>query len=86
MNIHEAQDLARGYDTTLTADKFKGIVVVAHRDRSLFTYVRAFVHRHEEFYFVFTEHHGPHVYHHEDVKITYAAHESSITPLPPEAH
>lgn len=61
-------------DETLQLDSFtfKGkvkVVAIKHCDGSYLEFHSAHCHRHEskEFYFVFTEHHGYHIYHKDDI-------------------
>jgi hypothetical protein len=65
--------LAGDYDSTLRADdpRFRKVVIVKEEHgMSTFIYEDAFVVRKDDWYCVFTEHHGYHVYHHEDYSVS----------------
>ena len=67
--MQEAYAIAEKYNKTLRADdpRFSGIVVVhSLNDFSSFTFTEAFAMYYGEFYIVFTEHYGFHLYHEED--------------------
>ena len=70
MQHDEAKQKALELDKQLRADdsRFSGSVLLAHQDGSIMFWEYAFCERHDEWWFVFTEHHGNHVYHHEDLE------------------
>lgn len=67
--MRAANALAEEYDKGLLATdpRFRGLVIVrGEHDGSCFVYPDAFVVKKDEWYVVFTEHYGFHVYHSED--------------------
>lgn len=70
MTYKEVNDVARAYDVTLRADdeRFSFSVRVSLNDGAFFFYPSAFIHKfNDEFYCVFTEHYGFHVYAVDDI-------------------
>lgn len=72
VNMRAIHKLVEEYDKTLRADdpRFRKLVIVkeAH-GMSTFVYQDAFVVRKDDWYCVFTEHHGFHVYHSDDYDV-----------------
>lgn len=69
----EIRDLAQAYDAGITADdpRLRGSVIVREQHGMGFLfYEDAFVVRKDEWFCVFTEHHGFHVYHRDDYDVT----------------
>jgi hypothetical protein len=67
--MQKAADVAAEYDEKLLATdpRFRGLVVVKpHMDGSSFTFSDAFILSWNDWYLVFTEHYGTHVFHKED--------------------
>ncbi len=71
--IREALDWAKQYDSVLDArdPRFKGMVMILHREGTTLTFLNAFCVRRQldAYIYTFTEHHGYHVYDHEDVEV-----------------
>lgn len=86
MPLREVQKKAEAYDATLLATdpRFRRVVILEHEDGSYLQYDRAFLMMHEKQWLVcFTEHHGFHVYHTDDL-FAYSQYErfSALEELP----
>jgi len=72
LNYKEALAKAESYDAKLRADdcRFNQCVQIISQDcATVLFYDNAFVMKDDEWYYIFTEHYGRHVFHQEDVKI-----------------
>jgi len=72
IDMKEAYAVAEKYDKKLKATdpRFRGIVIVhSLNDFSSFTFSEAFAMSYKEFYIVFTEHYGFHLYHEDDASV-----------------
>ena len=67
MNYSEAVKLAAEANSRLLANDFCEVVQVSHSDGSFFIFHGAFRVIRDDFAFIFTEHHGFHVYYLEDI-------------------
>ena len=69
MNYKEIKEYATKIDSTLRADdktKFNKIVHVVHEDGSTFILMYSHVEEHDNWYIVFSEHNGWHVFHKDE--------------------
>ena len=66
-SYREAKRFAEQRDKKLTGYDFKHSVLIKHGDGSVLFFNYAFLEEKEGWIFVFTEHHGPHIYHKEDL-------------------
>jgi hypothetical protein len=67
--LREANKRAKLFDAGITAYDFQWEhrVHVIHDDGTHLNFNYAFYMKEEEWYYIFTEHHGTHVYHEEDL-------------------
>ena len=68
-NYREAYQVAKETNVKLTAYNFKptDLAVIIHEEGSVLTFKSAFLREWKDYVFVFTEHHGFHVYHRGDL-------------------
>ena len=69
MKYNQAKAIAEARDKTLTADEpgFDSKVFIAHQDGSTLNFTNAFFEIDEDYCFIYTEHHGFHVYNINDL-------------------
>jgi len=69
IHLQQALDRAKIFDKGLTAYDFTwgNHVLVVHDDGTRLDFNFAFYMKENDWYYIFTEHHGCHVYHEEDV-------------------
>lgn len=70
--MQEAYAIAEKFNKSLKSDdsRFSGIVIVhSLNDFSSFTFSDAFAVYYKDFYIIFTEHYGFHLYHEEDASV-----------------
>lgn len=69
MKYREAVECAKKINANLAADNdgFSHAVHIMHEEGTVLFYRCAFFERHDEWVFIFTEHHGFHVYNNEDL-------------------
>jgi len=84
ISLKDAKELAKTIGSTLLATdvRFRRVVYLTDHCGSSLVYQPAFALRHGSYVLVFTEHHGYHVYHEEDLSF-YAQYEDLlIDPVP----
>lgn len=72
VNMKKYYAIAEEYDKKLKATdpRFRNWVAVQSlNDGAHFTYPDAFAAKHDDWYFVFTEHYGFHLFHEEDARV-----------------
>lgn len=72
MNIHEAKQEAQKVQQTLSATdpRFSRTVKIVDEDDSILILSYAFAEVYDEYYVIFTEHHGYFVYRRSEVEVT----------------
>lgn len=68
-SLREVRELARLKDFKLRAGQFDGAVFLVHQDGSSFTFTGAIATRIDDFYVIFTEHHGYFVYPNDELRV-----------------
>jgi hypothetical protein len=68
MNYKEAKEFADEYDKTITISDLKDFVYIVHGDFTTALFTNAFAINYNEWYFIFSEHNGYHIYHKEDLR------------------
>lgn len=69
ITLKEVKKKAELYDSSLLAtdNRFRRAVTIQHQDGSILYFNHAFLMRIEDWVACFTEHHGVHIYHSEDL-------------------
>lgn len=68
-NIQAIRKAVQAYDDALQATdpRFRREAIIIHEDGSYLHFSNAFLMKHREYLLCFTEHHGTHIYHMEDL-------------------